>query len=56
MEDYGLFIAITALSIPVYAFVLPQTKGKSLEEIGELFGDVAVGDKGIEVDSIKHDE
>jgi hypothetical protein len=53
---YGPFIAITALSIPIYAFVLPETKGKSLEEIGELFGDVAVRDKGIEVDSIKHDD
>lgn len=53
---YGLFIAISVLSIPIYAFLLPETKGKSLEQIGELFGDVTVIDSAKETDSVKREE
>jgi len=45
---YAIFIAITALSTLVYYFVLPETKGKHLEEIGALFGDIsAINDADI---------
>ena len=53
---YGLFIAITALSIFVYAFLLPETKGKGLEEIGELFGDVSAIEHTKDSSSMKQEE
>ena len=37
---YALFIATNFAAAFVYFFFLPETKGKSLEEVGELFGDV----------------
>jgi len=36
---YALFIATNFAAAFVYFFFLPETKGKSLEEIAELFGD-----------------
>jgi hypothetical protein len=36
---YSLFIATNFAAAFVYFFFLPETKGKSLEEIAELFGD-----------------
>ncbi len=36
---YALFIASNFAAGFVYYFFLPETKGKSLEEIAELFGD-----------------
>lgn len=36
---YNVFIAANLLGVVVYLFFLPDTKGKTLEEIGELFGD-----------------
>ncbi|GME23727.1 hypothetical protein GTA08_BOTSDO13690 [Neofusicoccum parvum] len=36
---YTVFIAANLLGVVVYVFFLPETKGKTLEEIGELFGD-----------------
>lgn len=36
---YAVFIAANLLAGYVYMFHLPETRGKTLEEIGELFGD-----------------
>ncbi|KAL2284703.1 hypothetical protein FJTKL_08787 [Diaporthe vaccinii] len=36
---YNVFIAANLFGTVVYLFFLPDTKGKTLEEIGELFGD-----------------
>jgi len=36
---YSLFIACNFAAGFIYYFFLPETKGKSLEEIAELFGD-----------------
>ncbi|EXJ93218.1 hypothetical protein A1O3_01775 [Capronia epimyces CBS 606.96] len=36
---YALFIATNFAAAFIYFFFLPETKGKSLEEIAELFGD-----------------
>lgn len=44
---YALFIATNFAAALIYFFFLPETKGKSLEEVGELFGDVlATGRNG----------
>ncbi|KAL4874356.1 putative hexose carrier protein [Aspergillus karnatakaensis] len=39
---YALFIATNLAAALVYYFLLPETGGKTLEEIAELFGDSAV--------------
>jgi (p)ppGpp synthase/HD superfamily hydrolase len=36
---YLVFIIITAIHIPLIYYYFPETKGLSLEEIGEKFGD-----------------
>ncbi|CAN8106027.1 unnamed protein product [Discula destructiva] len=36
---YNVFIAVNIFGAVVYFFFLPDTNGKTLEEIGELFGD-----------------
>jgi MFS family permease len=36
---YLLFIILTAINIPLVWYFFPETKGLSLEEIGEKFGD-----------------
>ena len=36
---YLLFIILTAINIPIIYSLFPETKGLSLEEIGEKFGD-----------------
>lgn len=36
---YNVFIAANLVGALVYLFLLPDTSGKTLEEIGELFGD-----------------
>ncbi|KAK8029612.1 hypothetical protein PG993_010903 [Apiospora rasikravindrae] len=41
---YSLFIATNLLAGLIYFFFLPETAGKSLEEVGELFGDVLATD------------
>ncbi|KAL3480922.1 putative hexose carrier protein [Aspergillus californicus] len=41
---YALFIATNFAAAFVYFFLLPETGGKSLEEIAELFGDDAARD------------
>ncbi|XDG08390.1 hypothetical protein ABKA04_008005 [Annulohypoxylon sp. FPYF3050] len=50
---YSLFIATNFAAAVVYFFFLPETSGKSLEEIAELFGDtLATGHIGeIDVDA-----
>lgn len=39
---YLLFICLTAINIPLIWYYFPETKGLSLEEIGEKFGDEVV--------------
>jgi Sugar (and other) transporter len=39
---YLLFIILTAINIPLVWCFFPETKGLSLEEIGERFGDEVV--------------
>lgn len=44
---YILFCCITAVSVVVNFFLLPETKGRSLEEIGELFDGQSVAGGGL---------
>ncbi len=37
-----MFIALTAVCTPLMWYLFPETKGLSLEEIGEKFGDEVV--------------
>lgn len=37
-----VFVIITALSVPLIYWYFPETKGLSLEEIDELFGDKVI--------------
>jgi MFS family permease len=55
---YLLFIILTAINIPLVWYYFPETKGLSLEEIGEKFGDeVAVHLTNItEEEKLKLDE
>lgn len=39
---YLLFIILTVINIPLIWYYFPETKGLSLEEIGEKFGDEVV--------------
>lgn len=39
---YLVFMSLNVISIVIMYFYLPETAGKSLEEIGELFGDEVV--------------
>ncbi|KAH8895411.1 general substrate transporter [Thozetella sp. PMI_491] len=39
---YILFVLTNALCALIFAFAYPETKGKSLEEIDEIFGDVKI--------------
>ncbi|KAL1866257.1 hypothetical protein Plec18167_009097 [Paecilomyces lecythidis] len=39
---YLLFIVLTVINTPIVWYVFPETKGLSLEEIGEKFGDEVV--------------
>lgn len=41
---YNVFIAMNLVGAAVYFFILPDTNGKTLEEIGELFGDALATD------------
>ncbi|KAK6857865.1 general substrate transporter [Apiospora arundinis] len=41
---YALFIATNLAAGIIYFFFLPETAGKSLEEVGELFGDTLATD------------
>jgi uncharacterized membrane protein len=47
---YSLFIASNFAAAFVYYFFLPETKGKSLEEIAELFGDALATEHLSEID------
>ncbi|KAG5747369.1 hypothetical protein H9Q70_009962 [Fusarium xylarioides] len=40
---YFFFIAMNLLTLAIVFFFLPETLGKSLEEISEVFGDVFIG-------------
>jgi len=47
---YSLFIACNATAAGIYFFLLPETGGKSLEEIAELFGDTLATDELGQID------
>ena len=45
---YLLFIVLTSINVPLVWWIFPETKGLTLEEIGEKFGDeVAVHITGL---------
>ena len=53
---YALFIATNFAAAFVYFFWLPETKGKSLEEIAELFGDALATEHLGDIDSGEKDQ
>lgn len=52
---YNVFIAANVVGVFVYLFLLPDTNGKTLEEIGELFGDTLATAHIGEIDVQKKD-
>lgn len=48
---YSLFIASNFIAGFIYYFFLPETKGKSLEEIAELFGDALATEQLEDIDT-----
>lgn len=48
---YSLFIASNFVAGAIYYFWLPETKGKSLEEIAELFGDALATEQLVDIDT-----
>ncbi|KAH8747898.1 general substrate transporter [Hyaloscypha finlandica] len=48
---YSLFIASNFVAGFIYYFFLPETKGKSLEEIAELFGDALATEQLEDIDT-----
>ncbi|KAE9376420.1 putative hexose carrier protein [Stipitochalara longipes BDJ] len=48
---YSLFIASNFVADGIYYFFLPETKGKSLEEIAELFGDALATEQLEDIDT-----
>ncbi|KAH7336169.1 putative hexose carrier protein [Rhexocercosporidium sp. MPI-PUGE-AT-0058] len=48
---YSLFIASNFVAGLIYYFFLPETKGKSLEEIAELFGDALATEQLGDIDT-----
>jgi hypothetical protein len=53
---YALFIATNFAAAFVYYFFLPETMGKSLEEIAELFGDAVVTEHQGDIDNIEKEK
>jgi hypothetical protein len=53
---YALFIATNFAAAFVYFFFLPETKGKSLEEVAELFGDTLATEKLGDIDTAMKQE
>ncbi|GME52724.1 hypothetical protein VE03_03405 [Neofusicoccum parvum] len=49
---YSLFIATNMAAAVLYFFFLPETRGKTLEEIGELFGDALATDRIDRIDAV----
>jgi hypothetical protein len=50
-----VFACLTLVSIVVIYFMYPETKGKSLEELAELFGDPVVVHLTNATDEEKHE-
>lgn len=53
---YALFIATNFAAAFVYYFFLPETMGKSLEEIAELFGDAIATEQPGDIDSVEKED
>ncbi|KFY95126.1 hypothetical protein V500_02910 [Pseudogymnoascus sp. VKM F-4518 (FW-2643)] len=53
---YALFIATNFAAAFVYYFFLPETMGKSLEEIAELFGDAVATEQLGDIDGIEKEK
>ena len=53
---YSLFIATNFAAAVIYFFFLPETGGKSLEEIAEVFGDALATEHIGDIDVGKRNE